>query len=218
MTAQSGNDPVHAVLDRGLRQLAGLGGDLVEHANSIGTILWSPPRVVIVGRLKAGKSTLVNALVPGTHRAVGHVNAVTGRGRHTSTSAVALELADGGWVIDTPGVRSFGLGHVDPDNILRAYPDVDPDRVEVVHNGIDTQLWRPAQDPDALRALGIDPDAPSVVFVGRITRQKGLPHLLRAARGVTDQLADSADDASCSSSPFPASCSARPPWPPPTAP
>ncbi|MEE4023955.1 GTPase [Gordonia sp. PKS22-38] len=56
-------DPVHATLDRGLHQLAALGGDLAAHANSIGTILWSPPRVVIVGRLKAGKSTLVNALI-----------------------------------------------------------------------------------------------------------------------------------------------------------
>ena len=63
MSVAPGNDPVHAALDRGLRQLAGLGGDLVEHANSIGAILWSPPRVVIVGRLKAGKSTLVNALI-----------------------------------------------------------------------------------------------------------------------------------------------------------
>ncbi|EME15347.1 GTPase [Rhodococcus triatomae] len=56
-------DPVHAVLDSGLRQLAAFGGDLVDHANRIGAILWSPPRVVIVGRLKAGKSTLVNALI-----------------------------------------------------------------------------------------------------------------------------------------------------------
>ncbi|MDY6809716.1 MAG: GTPase [Actinomycetota bacterium] len=56
-------DPVHATLDRGLHQLAALGGDLATHANSIGAILWSPPRVVIVGRLKAGKSTLVNALI-----------------------------------------------------------------------------------------------------------------------------------------------------------
>lgn len=56
-------DPVHATLDHGLRQLAALGGDLPTHANAIGTILWSPPRVVIVGRLKAGKSTLVNALI-----------------------------------------------------------------------------------------------------------------------------------------------------------
>ncbi|MYR08268.1 GTPase [Gordonia sp. SID5947] len=56
-------DPVHVALDRGLHQLAALGGDLAAHANAIGTILWSPPRVVIVGRLKAGKSTLVNALI-----------------------------------------------------------------------------------------------------------------------------------------------------------
>ncbi|MGC4961373.1 GTPase [Gordonia sp. DT218] len=56
-------DPIHTVLDQGLHQLAALGGDLVAHANSIGTILWSPPRVVVVGRLKAGKSTLVNALI-----------------------------------------------------------------------------------------------------------------------------------------------------------
>lgn len=56
-------DPVRAVVDGGLRELAGLGGDLVDHANGLGAILWSPPRVVIVGRLKAGKSTLVNALI-----------------------------------------------------------------------------------------------------------------------------------------------------------
>ncbi len=56
-------DPIHRTLDQGLHQLASLGGDLAEHANAIGTILWSPPRVVIVGRLKAGKSTLVNALI-----------------------------------------------------------------------------------------------------------------------------------------------------------
>ena len=73
----------------------------------------------------AGKSTLVNALVPSAQRAIGDVNDVTGRGRHTSTSAVALRLPDGeGWVIDTPGVRSFGLGHVDPANILRSFTDL----------------------------------------------------------------------------------------------
>lgn len=56
-------DSVHTALDRGLHQLAALGGDCIDHANAIGTILWSPPRVVVVGRLKAGKSTLVNALI-----------------------------------------------------------------------------------------------------------------------------------------------------------
>jgi starch synthase len=66
-------------------------------------------------------------------------------------------------------------------DILAAYPDVDPARVHVVHNGIDAGGWRRDEAPDAVRELGIDPDRPSVVFVGRTTRQKGLPHLLRAA-------------------------------------
>jgi ribosome biogenesis GTPase len=79
---------------------------------------------VLVGHSGVGKSTLVNALVPSAHRATGDVNDVTGRGRHTSTSAVALRLPEGGWVIDTPGVRSFGLAHVDPDRIIHHFPDL----------------------------------------------------------------------------------------------
>lgn len=67
-------------------------------------------------------------------------------------------------------------------DILRAYPSIDPGRVEVVYNGIDLDEWAPVDDPDTVRALGVDPERPSVVFVGRITRQKGLPYLLRAAR------------------------------------
>lgn len=65
-------------------------------------------------------------------------------------------------------------------DILRSYPEVDPAKVVVVHNGIDLSGWARDENPDAVRALGIDPDRPSVVFVGRITRQKGLPYLLRA--------------------------------------
>ncbi|YAL84067.1 ribosome small subunit-dependent GTPase A [Dermacoccaceae bacterium W4C1] len=81
---------------------------------------------VLVGHSGVGKSTLVNALVPSAERSTGVVNAVTGRGRHTSTSAVALPLPDGGWVVDTPGVRSFGLAHVDPSSIVHLFPDLEP--------------------------------------------------------------------------------------------
>jgi ribosome biogenesis GTPase len=82
---------------------------------------------VFIGHSGVGKSTLVNALVPGAARAVGVVNVVTGRGRHTSSSAVSLRLPDAnGWVVDTPGVRSFGLAHVDLTRIIRHFPDLAP--------------------------------------------------------------------------------------------
>jgi ribosome biogenesis GTPase len=85
---------------------------------------------VLLGSSGVGKSTIVNALVPGAGRATGGVNAVTGRGRHTSSSALALELADGGWVIDTPGLRSFGLAHVDLARVIQAFPDLEPGTVD----------------------------------------------------------------------------------------
>ncbi|WP_374224714.1 ribosome small subunit-dependent GTPase A [Micromonospora sp. C51] len=85
---------------------------------------------VLVGHSGVGKSTLVNRLVPEAERAVGTVSAI-GRGRHTSTSAVALRLPappdaeqDPGWIVDTPGVRSFGLAHVSAESLLHGFPDL----------------------------------------------------------------------------------------------
>jgi len=78
----------------------------------------------------------------------------------------------------------IAVSHGMRDDILRCYPALDPDLVHVVHNGIDTSLYRPTPDGDALARHGVDPDRPYVLFVGRITRQKGVPHLLRAARSL----------------------------------
>ncbi|WP_309128075.1 ribosome small subunit-dependent GTPase A [Microbacterium sp.] len=101
---------------RGRMPIDEIGKSLVGHST------------VFVGHSGVGKSTLVNGLVPGADRATGHVNEVTGRGRHTSSSTVSLRYVDAhggrGWVIDTPGVRSFGLGHVDSGNILAAYTEL----------------------------------------------------------------------------------------------
>ena len=74
------------------------------------------------------------------------------------------------------------------DDVLASYPAIDPVRVHVVHNGIDTTDWAPVVAPDRVRELGVDPDRPSVVFVGRITRQKGLPLFLRACAALPDDV------------------------------
>jgi len=79
---------------------------------------------VFLGSSGVGKSTLVNALVPGAERTTGRVNLTTGRGRHTSTSAVCLPLPGGGWIVDTPGLRSFGLAHVEARRVIDAFPEL----------------------------------------------------------------------------------------------
>ena len=77
----------------------------------------------LIGHSGVGKSTMVNRLVPDADRETGDVSGV-GKGRHTSTQSVALPLSGGGWIIDTPGIRSFGLAHVDPDTVVQVFDDL----------------------------------------------------------------------------------------------
>ena len=98
---------------------AGVHDDLDElHARIDGRVS------ALIGHSGVGKSTLVNRLIPDAGRATGVVSGV-GKGRHTSTQSVALGLATGGWVVDTPGIRSFGLAHVSPDDVVAAFSDLD---------------------------------------------------------------------------------------------
>lgn len=105
---------------------------------------------VLVGHSGVGKSTLVNRLVPDADRTTAAVSGV-GKGRHTSTSAVALALACGGWVVDTPGIRSFGLAHVTPDDVVRAFGDL-AEAIEDCPRGC-THLGPPADPECALDGL-----------------------------------------------------------------
>ncbi len=132
--------------------LAGIRAELRDHTS------------VLIGHSGVGKSTLVNALVPEAHRAIGHVNAVTGRGRHTSTSALMLPLpGDAGWIVDTPGIRSFGLAHVRPEDLIEAFPDLDEMTVECPRGcthgtdepecGLDEAVTRGDTDPDRVESF-----------------------------------------------------------------
>lgn len=79
---------------------------------------------VFIGHSGVGKSTLVNLLLGNESRRTGQVNEVTGRGRHTSSSAVAMQISKHGWIIDTPGIRSFGLEHVDSNRIIASFAEL----------------------------------------------------------------------------------------------
>ncbi|WP_420094806.1 ribosome small subunit-dependent GTPase A [Nocardia asteroides] len=103
-----------------------------------------------IGHSGVGKSTLVNRLVPDAFRAVGEVSGV-GKGKHTSTQSVALPVPSGGWVIDTPGVRSFGLAHITPDDVIAAFSDL-ADAIEDCPRGC-THLGPPADPECALDEL-----------------------------------------------------------------
>ncbi|AIL96325.1 ribosome small subunit-dependent GTPase A [Corynebacterium ureicelerivorans] len=120
----------------------------------------------LIGHSGVGKSTLVNRIVPEADRETGEVSGV-GKGRHTSTQSVALEVPGGGWIIDTPGIRSFGLAHVAPEEIVEVFPDL-AEAAERCPRGC-THLGPPADPECAWDEL--DPDSP----VGRrATAVRGL--------------------------------------------
>jgi ribosome biogenesis GTPase / thiamine phosphate phosphatase len=130
-------------------------------------------RTVFVGHSGVGKSTLVNRLVPDADRATGEVSGV-GKGKHTSTQSVALPLRGGGWVIDTPGVRSFGLAHVVPDDVFLAFSDL-AEQIEHCPRGCG-HLGPPADPECALDELS-GPAATRVTATRRLlaTMRAGSP-------------------------------------------
>lgn len=152
--------------------VSGLGGDQVDPQGVAAVARELAGRVsVLVGHSGVGKSTLVNALVPGAGRVIGAVNEATGRGRHTSTGALALALPRlversltgdaaterGSWVVDTPGIRSFGLAHLSPQDLIRAFPEMEAVTVDCPRGCLHTAAAPEcALDPAAAAGI-VDP-------------------------------------------------------------
>ncbi len=113
----------YAALGVDIRTTSSLSNERSAQVDEIAGLLQNKISV-LVGHSGVWKSTLINDLVPDAYRVTGDVNDVTGRGRHTSSSAIALALPSGGWIIDTPGIRAFGLAHRNPRDIVDAFPDL----------------------------------------------------------------------------------------------
>jgi starch synthase len=163
----AGTNPALRTLGVDLEMAAGCAGADVVHSHTwyanlgghVARLLYGIPHVVTVHSLEP--------LRPWKAEQLGGGYALSSWAERT-----ALEAADAVIAVSAGMMR----------DLLAAYPSVSPDRVRVVHNGIDTNEYAPDPGTDVLARLGVDPDRPSVVYVGRITRQKGLPYLLRAAR------------------------------------
>ena len=161
-----GANPALRIMSADLAMAAALGGLDVVHSHTwyanlaghVASLLYGVPHVVTAHSLEP--------LRPWKAEQLGGGYRLSSWVEKTAFESAAAVIAV------SRGMRS---------DILGCYPAVDPERVHVVYNGVDTGFYRPVDDTDILDRLGIDPDRPSVVFVGRITRQKGVPHLLRAA-------------------------------------
>ncbi len=131
----------------------------------------------LVGHSGVGKSTLVNRMVPEADLATGVVSAI-GKGRHTSVGAVALALPDGGWVVDTPGIRSFGLAHVTADDIVGAFPEF-AEAAEECPSGCGH--LGPPGDPDCALDAVLAEDTSTAATAGRLA---SLRRLLSSRAGI----------------------------------
>ncbi|MET0579533.1 MAG: glycogen synthase [Ilumatobacteraceae bacterium] len=162
----AGANPVLRIFDADLEMVAGLDGCDIVHSHTwytslaghVAKLLYDVPHVVTSHSLEPQRPWKAEQL---------------GGGYRLSTWAerTAYEGAD--------AIIAVSAGS--KLDVLAAYPQLDPQRIHVVHNGIDVELYRPVDATAVVDRLGIDPTRPMVVFVGRITRQKGVPHLLRAA-------------------------------------
>jgi alpha-maltose-1-phosphate synthase len=163
----SGTNPALRTLGVNLEMVAGCAGADIVHSHTwyanlaghVAKLLHGVPHVATAHSLEPLRPWKAEQL---------------GGGYAVSSWAERTALAEADAVVAV----SAGMAH----DVLAAYPAIAPERVHVVHNGIDTAEYAPDRGTDVLERLGIDLDRPSVVYVGRITRQKGLPHLLRAAR------------------------------------
>ena len=143
-------------------------------------VLGRPHTKSALSPLREQVATLVNALIPDAARAVGTVSPVTGRGRHTSSSAIALPLPGGGWLIDTPGLRGFGLGHVAPERVVRAFGDLAPGTIACPPGC--THLEPDCALDDWVRDQGGDPRL--------VARLDSLRRLLRSREGTEADVPD----------------------------